>query len=381
MTAPLEVAGLGRRIEDKLAGFLGQQLSTLQPDSVDHALVQPIADLVLGPGKRLRAALCYWGWRGTGGPDGDPPVAAAAALELLHAFALIHDDVMDASLLRRGRPTVHQQFSTRHAAAGWYGSPEDFGVAAAILAGDLCAVWADTMLRESGLPLPALRRGAAVYDTMRQHTIQGQYLDLVTQAQGTVRVADAWQVARAKTAASTTTGPLLFGAALAGAGEALRNAYIAYAEPLGVAFQLRDDLDGAFGDPILTGKPSGDDLRDGKATVLLAQAHRSGGPRISERIDELVRSRSDRAVPELREVLESTGARRYVEDTIVELVDQSITALETMEIDPQPREVLRGFALELMSPTNPEGDAQRHTQPLGGSGVATGSSTVRQATA
>jgi geranylgeranyl diphosphate synthase type I len=343
----LGVDGLGQRIEDQLARFLGGQLSRSRPDGVDSSLMQPVVDLVLSGGKRLRAALCYWGWRGAGGLDGDGPVAAAAAMELLHAFALIHDDVMDSSLLRRGRLTVHEQLSAHHTAACWRGSSGEFGIAGAILAGDLCLVWADVLLRDSGLPLAALRRAAVVYDQMRQQTIRGQYLDLVTQAEGTARSSDAWRVARGKTAASTTTGPLLFGAALAGAGEGLRHAYTAYADPLGVAFQLRDDLLGAFGDPAVTGKPSGDDLRDGKCTMLLAHARETASPHTTGRIDALIASRSDGAVPELRELIQSTGARQFVENRIRELRDHALAALDTMPIDEQPRQVLHGLALAL----------------------------------
>jgi geranylgeranyl diphosphate synthase type I len=350
LSALLDVAGLGRRVEQQLMCFMLSRLSTSQPGSVDRSLAQPIMDLVLARGKRLRAAFCYWGWRGAGGADCDGALAAAAALELLHAFALIHDDVMDASLLRRGHPTLHQQFAARHTAQAWLGCPGEFGAAAAILAGDLCAVWADMLLRESGLSPIALRRGAAVYDAMREQTIHGQYLDLVTQAEGTARVADAWRVARAKTAASTTSGPLAFGAAVAGAGDALQRAYAAYAEPLGVAFQLRDDLLGAFGDPAVTGKPSGDDLRDGKCTLLLAHARRVGGPRASRRIDELLRARSDDAVGELRNLIKATGARGFVEQRISALGRTAIAALDATPIGAEPHRVLSGLALALTGP-------------------------------
>lgn len=356
----LRVERLGPRLEDSLTRFLGWQLSSSQPQGIDRSLLQPVVELVVAGGKRLRAALCYWGWRGAGGLDCDEPVAAAAALELLHAFALIHDDVMDGSPLRRGRPAVHEQFRARHASAGWVGSAEQFGVAAAILAGDLCLVWADMMLRDSGLPAPALRRGGAVYDEMRQQAIRGQYLDLVVQAEGTARAADAWRVAHAKTATSTTTGPLLFGAALAGAGRPLRHAYRAFADPLGVAFQLSDDLLGAFGDPAVTGKPSGDDLRDGKCTLLLAHAREVGGPAIVARIDALIGSRSDSAVAELRDLVDATGSRQFAERRILELKHQALAVLDTMPVPEVPRQVLRDLATALTT-TQAGRTGQPHT--------------------
>jgi geranylgeranyl diphosphate synthase type I len=345
----LDLEGLRRRVHEQLTDFLLSRLSATEPGSVDRFLVQATTDLVLGPGKRLRAAFCYWGWRGAGGPDGDAIVAAAAALELLHGMALVHDDVMDGSALRRGAPSVHERFAERHTTAGWRGSPDGFGTAAAILAGDLCGVWADMMLRDCGLSPVRLRRAGAVYDAMREQTIRGQYLDLVTQAQRAQRMNDAWRVAGAKTAANTTIGPLTFGAALAGSDPLLRRAYEAYAEPLGLAFQLRDDLLGAFGEPELTGKPSGDDLRDGKCTLLVARARLVGGPRIGRRIDELSAAGSPDAVAELRGILDRTGARDYVQNLIGVLGSRAVAALDGAPVVVDARRVLVALAQAVTS--------------------------------
>jgi geranylgeranyl diphosphate synthase type I len=334
-----------------LAAFFLARRASASSQAAEDTLTGPIADLVLAGGKRIRAAMCYWGWRGAGGEDCEGVLAAAAALELLHGCALIHDDVMDGSDLRRGRPAVHRQFAHLHATRGWRGEPAEFGAAAAILAGDLCLVWADEMLRLSGLPAVCLQRAGSVFNAMREETVRGQYLDLVTQAEGAFRVEDARRVARAKTAASTTSGPLAFGAVLAGAKPALCEAYARYAAHMGLAFQLRDDLLGAFGDPGQTGKPSGDDLRDGKCTVVLAQACRLGGAAVAQHIHDLVQQQSDTAVPELRAILIDTGARSYVEGVVASLGDRAIAAIESAPIvDPQARRVLRGIAAALTDP-------------------------------
>lgn len=244
-------------------------------------------------------------------------VEAAAVVELLHACALIHDDVMDGSATRRGAPAVHRAFAQLHRRGRWHGSGAQFGMSAAITAGDLCLVWADQLLRTCGLPAAAIARARPVYDEMRALTMRGQYLDLLTQASGDQSVSAAIEVARAKTAACTTTGPLRFGGALAGASDELLAGYEAYGDALGVAFQLQDDLLGAFGDPAATGKPSGDDLRDGKRTVLLAEAvARSGDARV---VEELVSLGTADAVEELRSLLIRSGAREAVEERVREL--------------------------------------------------------------
>jgi geranylgeranyl diphosphate synthase type I len=234
--------------------------------------VHATRDFVLDGGKRLRPAFAYWGWRGAGGEDSDAAMAAAASLELLHACALVHDDVMDGSDTRRGQPAVHRRFAAMHRTERWHGDPDAFGHAAAILLGDMCLVWADLMLHTSGLPADALERGQHVFDTMRVELMAGQYLDVLEQARGSGTVERALRVARYKSAKYTIERPLHLGAALAGGDEDLGAAYTAYGVPLGEAFQLRDDVLGVFGDPSQTGKPAGDDLREGKSTVLVASA-------------------------------------------------------------------------------------------------------------
>ncbi len=262
-----------RRIRDQvgraLTDFLGQQrdaLGDIGPDLLPW--LDAITELLSG-GKRLRPAFCYWGWRGAGGEDCPQIYAAAAALELLHAGALVHDDVMDASDTRRGRPSVHRRFAARHAAGGWRGSADAFGTGTAILIGDLLQAWTDQMFHASGLPPAALRRGQPVLDAMRAEVTSGQYLDLLGQFAGDGTVDSALRVVRYKSAKYTVERPLHLGAALAGphgttagpdgttAGPdgTTAGAFTRYGLPLGVAFQLRDDVLGVFGDPGLTGKP------------------------------------------------------------------------------------------------------------------------------
>ena len=345
--SPLDAEDLRIRVQKRLDDFLNAQIPLLDEVSPDLSpRAEAIVDLCRG-GKRLRPAFAYWGWRGAGGADCEQAITAATALELLQACALIHDDVMDGSDTRRGMPAAHRRFATLHRGNEWLGSPEGFGVGAAILLGDLCLSWADELLMSCGLPPRSLIRGKPVYDVMRTELMAGQYLDLLEQAMGGGSAARAMRVVRFKSAKYTIERPLHLGGALAGASTELIVAYSGYGLPLGEAFQLRDDILGVFGDPEQTGKPAGDDLREGKRTVLVATAVEAASPTHAA---VLRRRLGDPAldaagIDELREIIVSTGALRHVEALIDALTAQAFLALESAEIDEPAREVLRGLAI------------------------------------
>jgi len=273
-SSPLDESDLRARVQVIVDEVLATEGLVLAGVSDDLApMIDTLTDLMAG-GKRLRPAFCYWGWRGAGGDPAHDAAAmrASAALEFLQACALIHDDVMDGSDTRRGLPAVHRRFAGLHRTSEWLGSPEGFGVGAAILLGDLCLSWADQVLLTAGFPDHLVARGKAVYDVMRTELMAGQYLDLLEQARGGGSVERALTVVRYKSAKYTIERPLHLGAALAGADASVVSAFSGYGLPLGEAFQLRDDILGVFGDPQETGKPAGDDLREGKRTVLIAVA-------------------------------------------------------------------------------------------------------------
>jgi geranylgeranyl diphosphate synthase type I len=353
-TAPLDRDDLRERVHKALSAFLSEQAVRLDAISESLGPVQDaIGDFLLTGGKRMRPAFCYWGYRGAGGDDSDPAVTSAACLELLQAAALIHDDVMDASDTRRGRPAVHRRFAALHEGAHWQGDGDAFGVSAAILLGDLCLIWADEMLNTSGLPADALRRAQPVYDEMRIELMAGQYLDLAEQAMGGGTVESALRVARYKSAKYTIERPLHLGAVLAGAGQDVLDGYSGYGLPLGEAFQLRDDVLGVFGDPSETGKPAGDDLREGKRTALIAMALSAA----SEAQASVVRRTlgdpqlGDDGVAALRQVITETGALDRVEALIVELMDDALAALHAAPVEDTARAVLEELALAATSRT------------------------------
>ena len=347
MTSPVEQAGLRPRVDKALAAFLAHQRARLV--GIDPALAE-LADaletLVLGGGKRLRPAFAYWGYRGAGGSDTDQVVAAVSALELVQASALIHDDLMDRSDTRRGEPSVHRRFEARHAAAGWRGAAAAFGDSAAVLLGDLAMVWSDELLHASGVGPAELTRARPVFDEMRTEVTVGQYLDVLTQATADTSLERAGKVARYKAAKYTVERPLLLGAALAGAEGPVSEAYSGFGLPLGEAFQLRDDVLGVFGDPAQTGKPAGDDLREGKRTYLVAAAFAEldGGRRAE--LDAALGDQSldDAGVARLRTIIRDSGALAATERRIAELMTAALAALAGAPIDDEARAVLRALA-------------------------------------
>ncbi|MFG1954803.1 polyprenyl synthetase family protein [Micromonospora sp. NPDC048830] len=346
--APTDASGLRTRVDAELAAFLDRQ--ALQwPDGTPRGVFTALHRFVLAGGKRLRPQFCYWGWRGAGGEDaggGDTPIViASAALELFHAFALIHDDILDRSDQRRGGPTVHRLFADLHARSAWRGDPEAYGRNTALLCGDLCAAWSDQMFHECGLSRDDVHRGYAVFATMRTEVIAGEYLDLVSGV-GDGSVASALTVIRLKAARYTVTRPLQIGAALAGAPAELLATLAEFGDPLGDAFQLRDDVLGVFGDPNVTGKPVLDDLREGKPTVMMALARAAADRAQGARLRELFGNPSLDAdgAAELRGIIEATGAREEIERMIRVRAEAALRVLSDAPLTPAARRALADLA-------------------------------------
>ncbi|WP_084702048.1 polyprenyl synthetase family protein [Cryptosporangium arvum] len=319
-------------------GRVGDELSDLEA---------PLQASVLAGGKRLRPLFAYWGARAAGASDDEALIRAAASLELLHAFALIHDDVMDGSDLRRGRPSAHRALAAAHRAAGRHGDPDRYGSAAAILLGDLLLVLSEQMLATAGLSAPAALRTRDVFATMRLELMAGQYLDISAPTRGGVPVERALRIAQYKSGKYTVEAPLHLGAAVAGAPAAVVDAYTAFALPIGEAFQLRDDLLGVFGDSDVTGKPSGEDLREGKQTVLIAatreRATDAGRALLAERLGDP--GLDEAGVTALRELIVDCGARDRVEKMIAERRTHALAVLEHAPLTDEGREALRTLAV------------------------------------
>ncbi|MBW0017369.1 MAG: polyprenyl synthetase family protein [Mycobacterium sp.] len=301
-------------------------------------LVSVLQDFVLSGGKRLRPAFAYWGWRAVTTREPDPGVLLLfSALELLHACALVHDDVIDRSATRRGRPTTHVQFAALHRDRNWRGSPEQFGTSAAILLGDLALAWADDIMFRASLASDAQRRVQRVWADIRTEVLGGQYLDIVAEFSGAESIGSALAVDTFKTACYTVSRPLQLGVAAAADRPDVQATFHQFGTDLGVAFQLRDDVLGVFGDPMVTGKPSGDDLRSGKRTVLVAEALE-----LADKSDPLAANLlrtsigtqlTDAKVHELREVIVAVGALTAAEDRIAQLTQRALATLAAAPIN------------------------------------------------
>ena len=299
--------------------------------AIDDDLAEPLDALtafVAAGGKRLRPAFCHWAFVGAGGRDLDVVTDAGAALELLHTFALVHDDVMDDSPMRRGMPSIHALFADRHDARGWRGESRRFGESVAILVGDLAFVYADRLLH--GAPADAHE----IFTELRTEVNIGQYLDVRAGADGRHARDRARRISVLKSGKYTVERPLHLGAALAGRLADLGPGLSGYGLPLGEAFQMRDDLLGAFGEEILVGKPVGDDLREGKVTELVSAARELASPAALDVLDRVgADDLTDDDVRRVQEVLVSTGARDAMEARIHELTGRAVEALAGVDLE------------------------------------------------
>ena len=292
-------------------------------------------------GKCLRSTFMYLGWLTGAGPD-DAAVRAAASFELLHTFALLQDDVMDDSPLRRGLPAAHVRFADWHRDQGLAGSADRFGASAAVLLGDLCLVWAEQMLRESGLSATALARGWPRYDAMRTELAIGQFADLVNDAGGQPTLEAVLDVARRKSGNYTVRRPLEIGGALAGCGDGMLAMLGRYGAAVGEAFQLRDDLLGIFGSPTVTGKPAGGDLSEHKATSVVVAAHHLADATARRRLTELMSQRelTDGDIARWRALIAATGAVQWIEQLIDRKLSHALQRVHASRLDDTVRTAL-----------------------------------------
>jgi geranylgeranyl diphosphate synthase type I len=342
-SATADLKEIRNSINQELLNFVAAENKYLNEIGSELAPVATAMErFLLDSGKRLRPLFAYLGFLGTGNKPTIEILRACASLELVHVCALMHDDVMDASDTRRGAPSIHRAFEAMHKDAKLIGSSEQFGISSAILLGDLALVWSAKMLHQSGIDGATLIRALPMYDEMRVELMAGQYLDVYEQALASESVERSLKVARYKSGKYTIERPLHFGAALGSGSQNLFKAYSNYGLPLGEAFQLRDDILGIFGDPQETGKPAGDDLREGKRTVLLAKVMELADAGQKAEISSTLGNQNLEIaqVDKVREIFIATGALSQVEELISTLTSSAQSALEHGEINPMAKSAL-----------------------------------------
>ncbi len=362
------------QVQENLDSFCHKQRSDFEAISADLVPVVDFTQSLLQGGKRFRALFCYWAWRSALSQslhqqsqaevaESEAAIAGiAASLEMFHAAALVHDDLLDQSDTRRGAPAIHKRFETLHAEKAWAGSPERFGVAGSVLVGDLMLGWSSEIFGNALLHSPTREIESACRDEfslMRVEVMAGQYLDVLEENAAATRslseaVGRAEKVILYKTAKYSIEAPLRIGAAFAGADQATLNSFTSFGIPLGIAFQLRDDILGVFGDPSVTGKPAGDDLREGKRTVLVALTKQSLAARsnsMSDAFEELLTSREleTQQIEFMQQLIKESGALDKTERMINELADRSLEALDEAFLDTEAKEVLRSLALKVIN--------------------------------
>lgn len=333
---------VSKPVVTRIDALLGSEIERWS--ALDSSLAEPLEalrTLVLSGGKRLRPAFCHWAFVGAGGDPLDPVLTdAGAALELLHSFALVHDDVMDDSLVRRGADAIHVQFRKQHSEQSLGGEARRYGEGVAILVGDMAFVYADKLMNA------APRVAVEVFTELRVELNIGQYLDVSATARSDATLPMAQKIAQFKSGKYTVERPMHLGAALAGRFDELATDISAYGIPVGEAFQLRDDILGAFGDTHVTGKPVGGDLREGKPTALLAFARGRASADDATFLDAHYGKAaiSDADVAELQRILVDTEARSHVEQSIEQLTEAGLQALETLSITNEAKAQLGALA-------------------------------------
>lgn len=343
-------------LENELSNFFEYQreiLSNITNEALP--LLESIQKLSTG-GKRLRALLAYWGWRGAGGAPDSPAIArAGAAIELFQSAALIHDDIIDRSETRRGAPAVHKWFEATHRKNSWRTASDAYGTSSAILAGDLCLSWSEEMFSSVG---EASRSGSAarkIFDLMRTEVMAGQYLDILGEvipsngAEASQQRAE--HVVRYKSAKYSCEHPLALGGALASGisyqeTSELIDAYRRFALPLGEGFQLRDDVLGVFGKPEETGKPAGDDLKEGKRTVLIALTQKLASQDDWEKLDRALGNQelTSEDIVQLQQIITTSEALEEHESMILAKGSTVDQALEHIQVEPMVKQALAQIA-------------------------------------
>lgn len=331
-----------KRFDSILKEYLQEKLKKAREVSKQAAvLVKEILRLAKNGGKRIRPMFVYAGYLAAGGRSQDAVMLASISVELLHTFALIHDDVIDRSSLRRNEPTTHKFFEQNQVKS--YGRDlEWYGLSSAILTGDLAATFAHEVLNMAPFPHERVRRAKYYFNKMKEEVEYGEYLDVLSGVKEKVTEDHVLKILEYKTGKYTVERPLHIGAALAGADSSIYEVFTAYALPFGQAFQTQDDILGTFGDEKAIGKPTDSDIKEGKKTLLVVKAIERANKQQKELLKKVLGNcnSSNSEIEQVRQIMRDTGALAYATALSRYLLNQSKVVAQEAKIDELGRKYL-----------------------------------------
>jgi geranylgeranyl diphosphate synthase type I len=331
------------QLEPFLDAYFGAKIdeaSKVHPEAV--VLSEGVRRFIRNGGKRVRPAFAYSAYVASGGRSLEAILYASAALEVLHAWALIHDDIIDNANLRHGKPSVHKVFEDFHRKRALSGSAGKFGTDAAILVGDLALTFADELLNTAPFPAERIRRAKEYYDLMKKQVIFGEYLDVVAPLKKQVTERDLLTILEYKTAKYTVERPMHIGAVLAGAEEDTLRIFSSYAVPLGQAFQIQDDIMGTFSNEAKIGKPVDSDIKEGKRTLLVLKAYEFSKGAEKRLLDAVLGNQSagEAEIEAARQIMRSSGALEYSQELAYKLIKKAKGAILQAKLVEEGREYL-----------------------------------------
>ena len=347
MDAKTELLSYKKILDKKLSLYFSRKLKEMREFGLSaRGAVKSIRDLTLAGGKRVRAGFMYWGYKASGGKEIEKIIEASMSIELTHIFLLIHDDIIDRDDFRHGVETIHKKYERLARRFYKKTDPKHFGDSMAIVTGDMAAAYGNDVIFNSRFAPEQKQKALSKLQEIVANTVSGEILDVVLEAKGRATEKEILEVHRNKTAKYTVEGPLHLGALLAGADEKTLRILSDYAIPVGIAFQIQDDILGAFGDEKKLGKPVCSDLREGKQTLLIAKVLEFGNKEERKIIGDLLGKKdiSEKEIVLFRNTVKNSGSLEYSQNLARKYVEQGKKAVMKSDFGKEVNEFLTGIA-------------------------------------
>lgn len=347
MDAKKELQQFKQKFDPLLVAYLDEQIADAQSrDKFTASGLEYCKKMIMAGGKRLRPALAMWGYQGAGGDDTEAMMQAALSVELLHAFLLVHDDIMDRDATRHGVDTIHERYRKQLRYLLGEAEAVHAGQSIALVFGDILNAFGNHALFTTNFDKERIFAALTYLQQVIHHTIIGQLQDVMAEYRGVATREETLRMYEYKTARYTIESPLVLGAILAGANEAVRAQIHDFAIPLGIAFQIRDDILGVFGDAKTLGKPVGSDIREGKITLLVVTAREKAPACDVKILNELLGKKdlSQDDIAQFRAIITDCGARGHAEQYAEQLISDAHKSLDTVEFTPEIKKILTSLA-------------------------------------